>query len=187
MQKEAIIISVYRLDLYTHTHTYTYKIPINVAYWFSYFTIDPTANTVFRQKRAILPENAHAQNEYFCDTFEQTHSGFHRHYADIRKIPEFTKKDEVSWMCFIILNDLYMAHHNSLGICHQLKIRHLYGTFNFSTQCICMGTGSLFVYCFRGKARPLRRKIIFAVASFTDFLSSQLLQSMGGGRLEAKA
>ena len=51
-------------------------------------------------------------------------------------------------MCFIILNDLYMAHHNLLGICRQLKIRHLYGTFNFSTQCICMGTGSWFVYRF---------------------------------------
>ena len=38
-------------------------------------------------------------------------------------------------MCFIILNDFYMAHHNSLGICRQLKIRHLYGTFNSSTQC----------------------------------------------------
>ena len=61
-----------------------------------------------------------------------------------------------------------MAHHNLLGICHQLKIRHLYRTFNFSTQCICMGTGSLCVYGFRrfrGKARPLRWKTVFAVAS----------------------
>ena len=50
-------------------------------------------------------------------------------------------------------NDLYMAHRNSIRyICHQLKIRHLYGTFNFSTQCICMGTRSLFVHGFRGKA-----------------------------------
>ena len=31
--------------------------------------IDPTANTVFRRKRAILPKTAHAQNEYSCDTF----------------------------------------------------------------------------------------------------------------------
>ena len=38
-------------------------------------------------------------------------------------------------MYFIISNDLYMAHNNLLGICDQLKIRHL----NFSTQCICMG------------------------------------------------
>ena len=69
-------------------------------------------------------------------------------------------------MCFIILNDLYTAHHNSFGICHQLKIRHLYGTFNFSTQCICMGTGSLFVYgfsSFRG------RKTVLAVASIAPF------------------
>ena len=63
-------------------------------------------------------------------------------------------------MCFIILNDLYTAHHNLLSICH-----HLYGTLNFSTQCICMGTGSLLVYGFRGKARPLRRKNVFAIAS----------------------
>ena len=63
---------------------------------------------------------------------------------------------------------LYMAHHNLLVICHQLKIRHLYETFNFSTQCICIGTGSLFVCsfcCFRGKARPLWRKTVFAVVS----------------------
>ena len=61
-------------------------------------------------------------------------------------------------------NDFYTAHHNSSGICHQLKIRHLYGTFNFSTQCICMGTGSLFVCDFHGKARPLQRNTVFAVA-----------------------
>ena len=41
-----------------------------------------------------------------------------------------------------------MAHPNSLGICHQLKIRHLYETFNFSTQCICMWNGSLFSMVF---------------------------------------
>ena len=37
---------------------------------------------------------------------------------------------------------------------------------------ICMGTGSLFVYGFRQfceKARPLRRKIVFAVASIKDW------------------
>ena len=71
-------------------------------------------------------------------------------------------------MCFIISYDLYTALHNSLGICHQLKIHLLYGTFNFLTQCICMGTDSLFDYgfrLFRGKARPLQRKCAFAVAS----------------------
>ena len=70
-------------------------------------------------------------------------------------------------MCFIILNDLYMAP--------QLKIHHLYGTFNFSTQCICMGTGSLLVdwfLSFCGKARPLRRKMVFAVASIASFLNT---------------
>ena len=83
-------------------------------------------------------------------------------------MPDFTKKAQVSCMCFISLNYLYTAHHNLLGICHQLKIHHLYRTFNFSTQCICMGTGSLFVYVccrLRGNARPLWRKIVFAVAS----------------------
>ena len=68
-------------------------------------------------------------------------------YTDVRKIPDLKKKKkkpQVSWMCFIIINDLYMAHHNSLGICRQLKIRHLYGIVNFSTQCIYVGTGSLF-------------------------------------------
>ena len=47
-----------------------------------------------------------------------------------------------------------MAHCNLLGICHQLEIHHLYGTFNFSTQYICIWTGRLFVYSFRGKACP---------------------------------
>ena len=93
----------------------------------------------------------------------------YRHYTDIPKFMIlYTKDAQVSLMCFIILNDLYTAHHSLLGTCHQLTIRHLYGTFNFSTQCICMGTGSLFVYdfhCFRGKACPLGRKTIFAVAS----------------------
>ena len=136
--------------------------------------IDPTANTVFHQKRASLPKTAQAQNEYSCDTFDKLILAsidiIHRR----PKIPDFTKKAQVSWMCFLILNDLYTAHHNSLGtcICHQLKIRHLYGTFNFSTQCICMATGSLFVYglrCFHWKACPLRRKNIFAVASIAIF------------------
>ena len=37
-----------------------------------------------------------------------------------------------------------------------------------SRPSVCMGTGSLFVYGFRrfrGKARPLRRKTVFAIAS----------------------
>ena len=51
-------------------------------------------------------------------------------------------------MCFIILIDLYTTHHNSLGICRQLKIHNFYGTYNISTQCICMGTESLLVYSF---------------------------------------
>ena len=46
-------------------------------------------------------------------------------------------------MCFIISKELYTAHHNSLGICHQLKIPHLYRTFNFSTQCIRMADRKL--------------------------------------------
>ena len=33
-------------------------------------------------------------------------------------------------MCFINLKDLYTTHHNLLGICHQLKICHFYGTLN---------------------------------------------------------
>ena len=76
-------------------------------------------------------------------------------------------------MCFIDLNHLYTAHHNSLGICHQLKIRNFYETFNFSTQCICMGTGRLFVYGlrrFRGNAHPLRIKTVFAVVSINKLI-----------------
>ena len=63
-----------------------------------------------------------------------------------------------------------MAHHNSLGIRRQLKIRHLYGTFNFSTQCISMGTGSLLVYRFSSFSFSLRKKMVFAVASIVVFL-----------------
>ena len=86
-------------------------------------------------------------------------------FTDIHKIPGFTIiKAQVSWLCFIISNDFYMAH-----VCHQLKIRHLYLTINFSTKCICMGSGSLFVCYFRGKARPLRRNTIFAVARIQSY------------------
>ena len=49
----------------------------------------------------------------------QTHSGFHKQwtYTEVRKIPDLTiKKAQVSWMCFIIVIDLYTAHHNSLGM-----------------------------------------------------------------------
>ena len=95
-------------------------------------------------------------------------------------MPDFTKKAQVSWMCFISLNYLYTAHHNLLGICHQLKIHHLYRTFNFSTQCICMGTGSLFVYVcchLRGNARPLWRKIVFAVASILGAQGKKVYES----------
>ena len=70
-------------------------------------------------------------------------------------------------MCFINLNDLYIAHHNLLGIRRQLKIRHLYGTFIFHDPVYLYGDRKLaclpvFV-CIRGKARPLRRKMVFAV------------------------
>ena len=68
-------------------------------------------------------------------------------------------------MCFIILKDLYTTHHNLLGICHQLKICHFNGTFNFSTQRICMGIGSLFVCVFCGMTCPLRRNTVFGVAT----------------------
>ena len=78
-------------------------------------------------------------------------------------------------MCFIISNDLYTAHHKSLGICHQLNIRHLYRTLNFLTQCtcICMGTKSLFVHGFRrfrGKALSTR-KTVFVVASIVELIA----------------
>ena len=79
----------------------------------------------------------------------QTHSGFHRHTQTSTKFLILLKRLKFNkYMCFMILNELYIAHHNLLGLCHQLKIRGLYGTFNFSTQCIYMGTGSLFVYGF---------------------------------------
>ena len=133
--------------------------------------IDPTANTLFRRKRAILPKTGACAEWILLWHVQQTHSGFHRHYTQTS--PKFLillKRAQVLWMCFIILNDLYTVHHNLLGIC-QLKVRHLYGTFNFSTQCICMGIGNLFVYGFRrfrGKVRPLRRKTVFAVASIDE-------------------
>ena len=78
----------------------------------------------------------------------QTHSGFHRYYTQTYANSWFYYKGSNIMNVLHNLIDLYMAHRNSLGICSQLKIRHLYGTFNFSTQCICLGTGSLFVYRF---------------------------------------
>ena len=61
-----------------------------------------------------------------------------------------------------------MAHHNSLGICHQLKIRHLYGTFNFSIQCIYMGTGSLFVYRFSSFSWKMVAKTVASIAKVLE-------------------
>ena len=78
-----------------------------------------------------------------------------------------------------------MAHHNSLGICHQLKICHVYETLNFSTQCICMGTGSLFVYGlrrFRGNARPLPTKTVFAVASIDIVTNNNYISMFNVGK-----
>ena len=107
-----------------------------------------TADTVIRRRGPFCPRlrmrrmNSHVTRSTNSFWLPQTL------YTDVRKIPNFTKKAQVSWMCFISLYDLYMAHHNSLGICRELKLCHLYGTFKFSTQCICMGTGSLYVYRF---------------------------------------
>ena len=117
-----------------------------------------TTNTVFHHRGRICPRlrkrrmNTLGTRSTISFWFPQTL------YTDVHKIPDFTKNAKVSSMCFIILNDLYIAHHNLLGICHQLKICQLYGTFNFSTQCICTGTRSLFVCGFCG------RSTIFAVA-----------------------
>ena len=65
--------------------------------------------TVFRRRRAILPKTAHAQNEYSCDTFDNLILAsldiLHRR----PKTPDFTKKAQVSWMCFIISIDIYTA------------------------------------------------------------------------------
>ena len=43
--------------------------------------------------------------------------------------------------------------------------------WDFSTQCICMGTGSLFVHSFRGKAHPLQRSTVFAVDQLRDVVT----------------
>ena len=77
------------------------------------------------------------------------------------------KKAQVSWMCLIISIDLYTAHHNSLGMS---SAQNPLFVCNFSTQCICMGTGSLFVCSLHGKAWPLQRNTVFAVARMFFFL-----------------
>ena len=133
-------------------------------------SIPATANTVFCLEGDFAQDCACAE-WILLWRVRQTHSGFHRYYT------QMSAKFLISWMRFIISNDLYTAHHNSLGICHQLKIRHLYGTFNFSTQCICMGTRSLFVYGFCGKARPLQRNTVFAVVRIEfGFIFTRLLR-----------
>ena len=114
-------------------------------------SIDPTQDRIYgvpSKEGDFAQDCACAELILFWHVW-QTHSGFHRHYTQTS--PNFLillKKGSSFMNVLQILNDLYTAHHNLLCICHQLKIRHLYGTFNFSTQCICMGTGSLFVYRF---------------------------------------
>ena len=74
-------------------------------------SIGSATNTVFRRRGRFYPRlRMHAQNEYACDTIDK-----------------------------LISNDLYTAHHNLLGVCHQLKIHHFYGTFNFSTSVFLWG------------------------------------------------
>ena len=83
-----------------------------------------------------------------------------RLYTDVRKIPDFTKKAHVSWMCFIILNDLYTTHHNSLYIISSKSVicmRILISRPSvWDRKLICLR--------FRGKAHPLRRNTVFEVA-----------------------
>ena len=115
--------------------------------WLSYgscVTIEATANTLFHRRGPFCPE-LRMRRMNALETRRQTHSGFYRHYTQTSAKFQILLKMLNFHECFIISNGLYMAHDNLLGICHQLKIRHLYGTFNFSTQCICMGIGSLFV------------------------------------------
>ena len=73
---------------------------------------------VFRRRGPFSSRLCMRRNEYSCNAFDKLILAsidiLHRH-------PQ---------------NYLYTAHHNLLGICHQLKIRLLYGTFNFSSQCI---------------------------------------------------
>ena len=89
-----------------------------------------TANTVSIHRGPFCPRLRKCRtNSLNCDTFDKLILASIELYTDVRKIPDFTKKDQVSWMCFIIANDLYTAHHISLGIFHQLKLHHLYGTF----------------------------------------------------------
>ena len=130
--------------LYALDHAYFALIAVHGAENKPPLWILATANTVFRRRGPFCPRlrmrrmNTHVTHSTNSFWLPQT-------YIDVCKIPDFTKKAKISWMCFIILNYLYMAHHNLLGIRRQLKIRHLYGTF-ISTQCIC--TGSSFVYRF---------------------------------------
>ena len=75
--------------------------------------IDATANTVFRRKESDFAQDCACAEWILLWHVRQTHSGFHRHYnyTAVPKIPDFTlKKAQVSWMCFIILNDLYAPH-----------------------------------------------------------------------------
>ena len=56
-----------------------------------------------------------------------------------------------------ILNYIHVAHHNSLKV-FQLKIHHLYGTFNFMIQCI------KFVWGPEACLSTVLRNTVFAVA-----------------------
>ena len=87
-----------------------------------------------------LRRTAHAQNEYSCDSFDKLILAS-IYTQTSAKFLILLKKAQVIWMCIIISNNIYTAHHNSLGLCHQLKIRHLCGTLNFLT-----GRPSVFVW-----------------------------------------
>ena len=76
-----------------------------------------TTNTVFHHRGRFCPRLRMHRMNIFLRHVRQTHSGFHRHYAQMSaKFLILLKKAQLSWMCFITLNDLYTAHHNSFGI-----------------------------------------------------------------------
>ena len=75
-----------------------------------------TANTVFRRTGPFNPRLRMRRINTLVTRW--TNAFWLPLYTGHRRpqLPDFTKKDQVSWMCFIISSDLYTAHHNSLGI-----------------------------------------------------------------------
>ena len=113
-----------------------------------------------------------AQKEYSCDTVDKLILAF---IDIIHKRPQNSWFYKKGWSFMNVLHNFkWSLHGTSWYVSYMASAQNpsfvSMGLLISRSQCICMGTGSLFVYsfcCFCGKARPLRRKTICGSVNYS--------------------